>query len=136
MDETKGSILVVDDEESIRTALSRKLEDEQYRCVLAASGEEALTEASKQVFDIVLLDVKMPGLTGIDVLPEIIRAYPDTVVIMATGVVDLQTAVDALNLGACDYVTKPFDMDDLVVRVERALEGKRLVRENGPDQTG
>jgi DNA-binding NtrC family response regulator len=136
MEETKGSILVVDDEESVRAALSRKLEDEKYHCVLAASGEEALTEVSKQVFDIVLLDVKMPGLTGIDVLPEIIREHPDIVVIMATGVVDLQTAVDALNLGACDYVTKPFDLDDLIVRVERALQGRRLVRENGPDQTG
>ncbi|MEE8470015.1 MAG: response regulator [Dehalococcoidia bacterium] len=130
MDGPKASILLVDDEESVRTAVSRTLQAENYNCVLAASGKEALKKASKQDFDVVLLDVKMPGLSGIEVLPRIIRKHPDTVVIMATAVVDLQTAVEALNLGACDYMTKPFDMNDLIIRVERALEGKRLVRQN------
>jgi len=122
MEEAKGTILLVDDEESIRSGVSRKLQAEGYNCVTAADSKEALWKASMQDFDLILLDIRMPGMSGMEVLPQIIADHPDTGVVMITAVGDTQTAVEAIKLGAYDYVTKPFDVDDLVMRVERALE--------------
>jgi FixJ family two-component response regulator len=81
-------------------------------------------------FDLVLMDIKMPGLSGMEALPQIITNHPDTCVIMMTAVVDTETAVQAMKLGAYDYVTKPFDLDDLNMRVQKALERRKLVLEN------
>ena len=130
MDEVKGRVLVVDDEESIRSILSRKLETEGYFCVTASDGREAMEKASQHEFDLVLTDIKMPGMSGIEVLSHIIAEHPDTCVIMITAVSDAQTAVDAMKTGAYDYVTKPFDLEALGMRVEKALERRRLVLEN------
>jgi response regulator RpfG family c-di-GMP phosphodiesterase len=130
MDETKGRVLVVDDEESIRSILSRKLETEGYYCVTAADGKEAIETASQQDFDLVLTDVKMPGMSGIEVLSNMVADHPDTAVIMITAVSDAQAAVEAMKMGAYDYVTKPFDLEALGMRVEKALERRRLVLEN------
>ena len=127
MEEAKGTILVVDDEEAIRAILSRKLESDGYNCEVAADGKEALWKAFMKDFDLVLMDIKMPGLSGMEALPQIVTDHPDTCVIMLTAVVDIDTAVQAMKLGAYDYVTKPFDLDDLGMRVEKALERKKLV---------
>jgi response regulator RpfG family c-di-GMP phosphodiesterase len=130
MDETKLAILVVDDEESIRGLLRRKLGADGYECDMAADGKEALWKAFMKDFDLVLMDIKMPGLSGMEALPQMVTDHPDTSVVMLTAVADAKTAVEAMKLGAYDYVTKPFDLDDLSMRVRRALERRRLVLEN------
>ena len=130
MDEHRATILTVDDEESIRDILCRKLQSLGYNCEVAADGNEALWKAFMQDFDLVLMDIKMPGLSGMEVLPKLATDHPDTCVIMLTAISDIQTAVEAMKLGAYDYLTKPFNLDDLVMRVERALERRRLVLEN------
>ncbi len=126
MDEHRGTILVVDDEESIRRIISHKLQTEGFNCLHACSGEEALEKLAWQDFDLVLMDIKMPGMSGIDTLPLMTFDHPDICVVMSTAVTDTQTAVEAMNLGAYDYVTKPFDLDDMTLKVEKALERKRL----------
>jgi DNA-binding NtrC family response regulator len=130
MEEHIATILTVDDEESIRDILCRKLQSLGYHCEIAADGNEALWKAFMQDFDLVLMDIKMPGMSGMEVLPKLATDHPDTCVIMLTAVSDIQTAVEAMKLGAYDYLTKPFNLDDLVMRVERALERRRLVLEN------
>jgi DNA-binding response OmpR family regulator len=130
MEEAKGTILIVDDEEAIRGILCRKLETDGYNCEVAADGKEALWKAFMKDFDLVLMDIKMPGLSGMEALPQLVTNHPDTCVIMMTAVVDTETAVQAMKLGACDYVTKPFDLDDLGMRVQKALERRKLILEN------
>lgn len=130
MSEARGKILIVDDEESIRTLISRRLMADGYDCTLACNGEEALKTASAQDFDLVLSDIKMPGISGIEVLSQIVAEHPDTGVVMISAVADTQTAVEAMKLGAYDYVTKPFELDALSTRVEKALERKNLILEN------
>ncbi len=130
MDEVKGTILVVDDEESIRDVVSRRLGAEGYDCVTEADGKEALWKAFTQDFALMLLDIKMPGMSGMEVLSRMIADHPDIGVVMITAVGDSETAVEAMKQGAYDYVTKPFNLDDLVMRVERALERRGLVLVN------
>jgi DNA-binding NtrC family response regulator len=134
MEESGGSVLIVDDEQSIRDILHRKLQSHGYDCVIAVDGKEALWKAFMQDFDLVLMDIKMPGMSGLEVLPKIVTDHPDTSVVMLTAVSDIQTAVEAMKLGAYDYLTKPFDMDDLIMKVARALERRRLVLENKEHQ--
>jgi putative two-component system response regulator len=130
MEEAEVAILIVDDEDAIRSMLTRKLEGDGYRCEVAIDGKEALWKAFMKDFDLVLMDIKMPGLSGMEALPQVVTDHPDTCVIMITAVADARTAVEAMKLGAYDYVTKPFDLDDLSMRVRRALERRRLVLEN------
>ncbi len=130
MEQARGTILIVDDEEAIRGILSRKLEVDGYHCEAAADGKEALWKAFMKDFDLVLMDIKMPGLSGMEALPQMVTNHPDTCVIMMTAVVDTETAVQAMRLGAYDYVTKPFDLDDLSMRVQKALERRKLLLEN------
>jgi DNA-binding response OmpR family regulator len=130
MAEVKGTILIVDDEESIRNILSRRLQEEGYSCEVASDGKEALWKAFVRDFDLVLMDIKMPGMSGMEALPQIVTNHPDTCVIVMTAVVDTETAVEAMKLGAYDYVTKPFDLDDLSMRMGKALEKRKLTLEN------
>ncbi len=134
MEEGKLTILIVDDEESIRNILSRKLELDGYNCEVAADGKEALRKASMESFDLVLLDIKLPGLSGMEVLRRLTADYPDTCIIMITAMADTKTHIEALRLGAYDYVTKPFDLDDVSARVKRALEIRSLVLKKGGRQ--
>ncbi|MEE8373425.1 MAG: response regulator [Dehalococcoidia bacterium] len=131
MKETKGNVLVVDDEEPIRDIVSRVLDAEGFTCVVAADGREALERTSTQSFDVVLLDIMMPDMSGMEVLHQLATANPDICVVMTTAVDDVQTAVEALNLGAVDYVTKPFNLDDLGKRVEEAVESARQASRKG-----
>ena len=130
MDELGATILVVDDEESLREVVSRKLQTEGYKCVLVTNGEDALTAMSTQHFDLVLSDIKMPGMSGMELLSHIREENADMAVIMLTAVSSMETAVEAMKLGAYDYVIKPFETDDLVMRVSRALERNRLTKDN------
>ncbi len=130
MEESAGTVLVVDDEEPIRRVISRTLEQAGYHCTQAGNGQEALEKASSEEFDVVLLDIKMPGMSGIELLPQLTFANPDICVVMSTAVNDTQTAVEAMNLGAYDYILKPFDLDALKMKVDRALERKALLEEN------
>jgi DNA-binding NtrC family response regulator len=130
MEEAEVAILIVDDEEAIRSLLTRKLEGYGYRCEVASDGKEALWKAFMKDFDVVLMDVKMPGMSGMEALPQMVADHPDTCVIMITAVTDAKTAVEAMKLEAYDYVTKPFNLGDLSMRVRRALEKRKLVLEN------
>ena len=134
MEQARETILIVDDEEAIRGILSRKLEVDGYHCEAAADGKEALWKAFMKDFDLVLMDIKMPGLSGMEALPQMVTNHPDICVIMMTAVMDTETAVQAMRLGAYDYVTKPFDLDDLGMRVEKALERRKLLLENREHQ--
>jgi len=130
MSEAKATVLIVDDEESIRDVLSRKLEVDDYNVVTASDGKEALWESFMQDFDLVLLDINMPGMSGMEVLSQVVTDHPDTSVVMITAVNDTQTAVEAMKLGAYDYLNKPFDMSTLTMRIQKALERRRLILEN------
>jgi DNA-binding NtrC family response regulator len=130
MHASKGRLLIVDDDLAVRTVIARKMQSEGYECVLVGNGKEALTTATTESFDLVLLDVKMPGMSGIEVLPQIVSKCPGTGVVMVTAMADTQTAVEAMKLGAHDYITKPFNLDDLACKVQKALERRQLILEN------
>ena len=119
-------ILVVDDEESVRILLKRTLTEAGYDVVTAANGQEALDKVSQLQVRVVLSDIKMPGISGIEVLRKLTADHPDICVIMATAVTDTQTAIDIMKLGAYDYISKPFNRDDLVMRVRKAIEKLEL----------
>ena len=121
-----GATMVVDDDPLVLDTLERLLKTGGYTVVTASNGHEALARASSQEFEVVLLDIGMPGLSGIDVLRQLHTDYPDTSVIMVTAVTDTNTAVEAMKLGAYDYVLKPFNLDDIIVRVKKARERRHL----------
>ncbi len=123
----KPKILVVDDEEAVRNLLQRILEEVGYDVVTAANGQEALDKVSQLNAGVVLLDIKMPGMSGIEVLQQITTNWPETCVVMATAAGDAQTAVEAMKAGAYDYITKPFNRDDVVLKVQKAIEKRDLL---------
>lgn len=126
----KQQLLIVDDETSIRKLVMAKLSADGYRCVEASNAQQALEILGKEVVCLVLLDVKMPGKSGLEFLPEIKAKFPDTAVVMATAVADVTTAIECMQHGAYDYITKPFDLNDILHSVRRALEKRRLEIEN------
>lgn len=130
MEQARGTILIVDDEEPSRATLSRKLQADGYTCATADDGEKALFRTSVQEFDLVLLDIDMTGLSGTEILPRVVAAHPDTCVVMMTNIDNIPSAVEAMKLGAYDYVLKPLNMDDVGMRIERALERRRMEQEN------
>jgi CheY-like chemotaxis protein len=117
----KGSILVVDDEDALRTVLSSELEGEGYEVATAADGDEAIDIVQKKNFNLVLLDIKMPRVDGFEVLKFIKEKYPHVKVIMLTGFADLKNAIESKKLGADDFVSKPYDLVDLLTTIERVL---------------
>ena len=127
MTQDRGITLVVDDEESVRTVLRRALELAGYDVVTAASGQEALDALALHKTEVMLLDLGMPGLSGQEVLQRVKAEHPDVAVIVVTAMADVQVAVDAMKAGACDYATKPVNLDDLTRRVRKALERRWLV---------
>lgn len=120
-------ILIVDDEEAVRTLFALSL-SERYECASAADTQEALKLLAEQQFALVISDVQMPGLSGVELLRKVISDFPDTVVIMVSGIDRGQRVIDALRLGAFDYLIKPCDLDVLQLRVEQALERRTLLR--------
>jgi putative two-component system response regulator len=124
--EQQETLLIVDDEPAIRSLLRQKLSREGYRCQEADTAEQALNKLAISPIALVILDIMMPGKSGIELLPEIKSAYPDTAVIMATAVNDINVAVECLKQGANDYICKPFNLEAVSLAVQRVLEKRRL----------
>jgi len=122
MTEKQEKILVVDDEEAVRNLLQRILEGAGYQVTTAANGKEALYKVSLGETQVVLLDIKMPEMSGIEVLAKLTADSPDHCVIMVTAVTDMDTAIKALKMGAYDYITKPFDQDEVKQKLQQAIE--------------
>lgn len=115
------SVLVVDDEEPIRNALKKFLNQQGYDVVTAGSGDEALRVLQRQKVSVVLLDVRMPGKSGIDLVPQVLELEPSLAVLMLTAVNDATTAALCMQRGAMDYLTKPIDLSDLARAILRAI---------------
>jgi len=124
-----GTVLVVDDEEGVRASVRAILEDTPCTVLEARNGAEALEVLRAHDVDLVMLDQRMPGEPGIDVLPRLKAADPSVVVVIATAVRDVRMAVEALKRGAWDYLTKPFDVDDILLLVQRAFDKRALERQ-------
>ncbi len=124
MPSQQATILVVEDEPSIAGLLSEDLAGEGYNCVTAATGEDALEKLSNDCFDALLLDLRLPGISGIDVLKEVKLQYPETMVLVVTAVGDTETAVEAMKIGAVDYITKPFQLGRINSGIAAALKIK------------
>jgi len=125
----KGRILIVDDETVVRESLQSWFDSEGYEIGVAAGGREALLAIQRKQFDLALLDIKMPGMDGIELQKKLREADPELTVIIMTGYASVETAVEALKAGAYDYITKPIDPDELVHLVANALGHKRYRRE-------
>jgi DNA-binding NtrC family response regulator len=122
-------ILVVDDEKSLRRVVQVHLEQRGYRVSTAENAADALVQMSRNEFALVLTDLRMPGRSGLELLKEVRRLYPETAVIVLTAFGTVENAVEAMQSGAYHYVTKPINYDELMIVVERALEHTRLVEE-------
>ncbi len=123
-------LLIVDDDPNVRELLKTKLTHLGYQCRTADGADRALAVIEREPIHLVLSDIMMPGLSGIDLLKRLVQAYPETAVVMLTAAADTQVAVQAMKLGAYDYITKPFNLDELTVHVEKALERRQLFVEN------
>jgi DNA-binding NtrC family response regulator len=119
------NILVVDDDMSVRTIFSSILRREGYRVTTAKDGYEAIKAVNQESFNLALVDLKMPGLDGIQVLEKIKSTRPQTRVIIYSGFGSVEDETEAISKGAIDYLTKPFSANKLKVRVKRALENDR-----------
>ncbi len=131
----RARILVVDDEPSIRTVLKAHLTRDGYEVVTATDGAEAVGALGQAPFDLVLSDLKMPGMSGLELLAWVTREQPGLPVILITAHGTVDTAVEALKLGAQDFITKPFDLDELKQAVEKALLVERARRRNWLDDS-
>ena len=123
---TRTALLLVDDDDAFRTALGGELERRRFGVTLAASGEEALERLADSEPDVVLLDLRLPGMSGLDTLKAIRERHPATDVIVLTGHGSIDTAIESIRMGAFDYVSKPCPLDELDVRIQRALERQAL----------
>ncbi|MBF0518960.1 MAG: sigma-54-dependent Fis family transcriptional regulator [Nitrospirae bacterium] len=124
-----GKILIVEDEKSMNEILRMLLEGEGYEVVSAYDGREGLEAVKKDIFDIVLTDIKMPVQTGFEVLREVKEQSPETIVIMITAFGTTEDAIEAMKAGAYDYVNKPFKIDEIRLIIKKALEKRHLSRE-------
>ncbi len=125
-----GTILIADDEEEIRNSLSMVLQDEGYRCTAVADGAAAIEELKEHSYDILISDLKMPHANGIEVLEEALKRSSDTLTIIITAHATVETAIQALRKGAADYILKPLDFEEVILRIENLLKQKKLVQEN------
>jgi len=119
-------ILIVDDEATVRKLLCQRLSREGYQCEEADGAEQALEKLKANPADVMILDIKMPGKSGMELLPEIKASYPDTAVMMATALNDINISIQCMKEGAYDYICKPFNLTEVVLSVEGVLEKKRL----------
>jgi two-component system response regulator PilR (NtrC family) len=126
----KARILVVDDEESIREFLDIMLKKEGFEVTLAEDGKRALELLKKKSFNMIISDLQMPNMTGIELLKQSKDVAPDTVFMMITAFGTTETAVEAMKLGAYDYITKPFKIDEVRILINNALKSKKLETEN------
>ncbi|HAM97398.1 MAG TPA: response regulator [Marinilabiliales bacterium] len=124
-----AKILVVDDERSIRNTLKEILEYEKHEVVLAATGMESLEVLTKSAFDVMLLDIKMPEMDGMEVLEKVVKEYPDIQIVMISGHGNVDAAVKAVKLGAFDFIEKPLDLNRLLVTIRNATDRSELITE-------
>jgi two-component system, NtrC family, nitrogen regulation response regulator NtrX len=124
-----SKILVIDDERSIRNTLKDILEYEKYEVDLAEDGIKALDKVKTAEYDIILCDIKMPGMDGIEVLEKLTDITPDTPVVMISGHGNIDTAVESIKKGAFDYIEKPLDLNRLLITIRNAMDKSTLVTE-------
>ncbi|MGH7700232.1 MAG: HD domain-containing phosphohydrolase [Gemmatimonadales bacterium] len=123
-------VLIVDDEPRLRRVLVRLLEGEGFACKEAGSGVEAVAVLEQESFPLVVSDLRMPQMDGVGLLREVTKRWPETGVVVVTAVAEVESAVACLQLGALDYVAKPFHLDEVRARVQQALDKRRLIIEN------
>ena len=142
---SNGKILIVDDERAIRNSLKEILEDEEYEVEVAPDAPTALQMVDGDHFQVVLCDIKMPGMDGVELLTQLHEKVPDTAIVMMTGHGDIDTAVDCIRKGAYDFLTKPLDLNRILITIKNALDKTQLVGEtkilkkkvyNGDDMVG
>jgi DNA-binding NtrC family response regulator len=123
-------ILIIDDDDGIRGLLGEFLEMEGYEVKLSPDGERGIDAIHQEKFDLVITDLKMPGIDGIKILQELKRSHPETIGIVLTGYASVESAIQAMKLGAFDYLTKPINLEEFKVCVSKALEFNRIKKEN------
>jgi len=128
--ETSVRVLVVDDEESLRFFLSKGLKKAGFSVDAVASGRSAIERLSSTSYDVVLTDIVMPDVSGLDVLRAVHELDKDAVVLLMTAHGSVENAIDALRLGAFDYLTKPFELKEVLTRIDRGLQRREVEREN------
>jgi len=126
----KYSLLIVDDEPLIRQSLYEIFRIEGYQADMAQSGEEALEKIEANKFDIILTDLKLPQMSGIDLLVKSKELSPETEVILITGYGTIESAVDAMKRGAYEYITKPINDDEVKLLIDTIIEKKEIIEEN------
>ena len=131
----KPSVLIVDDEQVVCKLLHKELSERGCLCSIALDGYDALIKLAAQDFDIVLLDIRLPGMSGVEVLSKIKSACHNTAAIMITAVNSVDTAVEAMKLGAADYIVKPFNLDEVNTSIQIALDAKKQLPEESDYQT-
>jgi two-component system, NtrC family, nitrogen regulation response regulator NtrX len=122
-------ILVIDDERAIRNTLKEILEYEKYQVELAENAKQALELIKSSDFDLILCDIKMPEMDGLELLPHLIETHPDTPVVMISGHGNIDTAVEAIKKGAYDFIEKPLDLNRLLITIRNAMDKSKLVNE-------
>ena len=127
-EQPKANVLIIDDDEQIRDLLIALLGN-SCSCSSVASAEEALTKLAEEAFDLVISDIDMEGMSGIELIPKLHSISPGTVVVMISGNQDIETAIEAMRVGAFDYITKPLDIRHVDAAVQRALNHRSLIRE-------
>jgi len=125
----ENRILIVDDEEMICSIFARRLAKEGYSCVMANNGSEALNHFNKDNFSLIISDIKMPEMNGIELLKRVKATHPNMIVIIMTAYREIDMAMEAMHLGAYDFIIKPADLDLVVFSVKKALEKRRLEEE-------
>jgi putative two-component system response regulator len=130
MAQTRERILIVDDERQIRGVIAAIVEMEGYLYSLAEDAEAALEKLSQQPIDLLISDINMNAMSGVELLRVALQRYPDLAVIMVTGVDDRETAIETLHMGAYGYVTKPFQANELIINIANALRRRQLEIEN------
>jgi putative two-component system response regulator len=129
-DRSGARLIVVDDEEPIRRMLARLLERHGYFCEVAPDGEQARIALNEHHFDLLLTDMDMPGMSGLDLIMQVSKEHPDTATVMVTGMDDTSLAHTALEMGAYGYVIKPFEPNEILISVANALRRRELEMEN------
>ena len=132
----EGRILIADDEEGLRWVLEKGLRQAGYRVTAVKDGESALREVQAEPFDLIFLDVRMPGMDGLTLLGQLRGLRPEAQVVIMTAHGTMETAIQAMQRGAYDYLAKPFDLDEVLLLAERALAAKRLSQEVAQLKTG
>ena len=126
----KTRVLIVDDERAIRDLLSDAVRHTGYEVLPASNGEEALSLIRQENIHIAICDIRMPGMSGIELLQQILDVSPETIVIMITAYASVETAVNALRFGAFDYILKPLVYEDVIAKVSRIDQYLKIKREN------